>query len=83
MRQVTLTFWEHDQVLVSLAHTDALQSRRWKLAWTCAVLFTDNVGRFAAIKELAARQADLRARRDDAAERLQATGLAAQVRPAR
>ena len=57
-----------------------LQTRRWKLAWTCAVLFTDNVGRFAAIKELAARQTELRARRDDAAERLQATGKAAQVR---
>lgn len=46
------------------------------------MLFTDNVGRFAAIQELAARQADLRARRDDAAERLQATGKAAQVRHA-
>ena len=46
------------------------------------MLFTDNVGRFAAIKELAARQADVRARRDDAAQRLQATGKAAQVRSA-
>ena len=53
--------------------------RQWVTAWTCTVLFSDNAATFAAVKELAGRQAALIARRDALQDRLTTSARAVQV----
>ena len=51
----------------------------WTLAWSCAVLFSDNAADFAALKQLTEQRNALAARRDEMEACFSANARACQV----
>ena len=69
--------WQHDDWLCPDRYFD--WSRVWTPAWSCAVLFSDNMADFAALKQLTEQRSALAARRDEMEACFSANARACQV----